>query len=234
MATGQKALLCYAPDTVFYTLNIGYGLAVTQNGGCILVLQNTPQEAHRYGLPYVTRPTFWTWPRAHLQGWSPVQPAWDQRAPIAVLAGTGEQKRLAVMRELSGVLTESGWTVEWSDGTRSLQEYVSLIQHAQLTATTSLTQEAFSVRRLSRWESRTSVTGRVWEGFAAGTCVVTNRASVLDQLGFSPGVHYLDLDRIFQQRDYLQGLSRAEIGAIAYGGQMHFHYLLGSKPKSAG
>lgn len=223
-------VICYAPDTIFYTLNLGYGMAVTQNGGCILMLQNTAEEAHRYGLPRVTHPTFWTWPKHHFQLWSAAPLAYEQRAPVAVLAGTGEPRRIAIMHELSGVLGRSGWTVEWSDGSRTLENHISLVQSAQLIATTSLTQEPFLMSRLSRWESRTSVTGRVWEGFAARTCVITNQASALDQLGFIPGEHYLDLDRVLLEDNYFQNLSPVDLSAIAYHGHTHFHHLLDYQP----
>ena len=54
----------YGHDAIFYTLNIGYGISVTQNGGCILGIQDTAGETHRYGLPLVSRLTFWTWPNS--------------------------------------------------------------------------------------------------------------------------------------------------------------------------
>ena len=220
-------VLCCAPDTVLNSFNLAYGMSVTQNGGLILLLQNTAREGHTCGLPFVTQPTFWTWPTSELEQWRAGTIEKKQREPYAFLAGTGGgSERRVYMRALEENFRRVGWKVFYSDGSLNKSAYISKVGNAECMATTSVVQDVFRRRRLSRWEPSTTVTGRVWEGFAAGTAVITNQATVLDELGFLPGVHYLDIDDVTADPHYFEGVSHLFLEEVGQQGQERFFHLI--------
>ena len=222
-----KIVTC-APDTILWNLNLGYGLLAASTGGVVALTQNTADEAHRYGIPNAVSPVFFTWPRSHQELWTP-ESGWVNRGPLAVLAGTGGLSRRRALEPLEDEFVHSGWTVSWSRGNQSYEDYVRLMASARAIVTTSLVQEEFRWRVLRSWEPRTTVTGRVWEGFKVGAIVVTHECRVLDELGFRIGTHYISLDEFSDAPECLFGLSSADQAAIAKNGQDAFLKVLASE-----
>jgi hypothetical protein len=196
-------------------------------GGATILMGNTCVEAEKFGLIFPSSPQVWIHSDANLLEFRSGKP-FHERQRLAVLAGSGESRRLNLMNLYSNFLESSGWKIISTNHSLAWSDYVALIKSSQMTITTCFLQQAHitgSTNNKNRLPLNT-VTGRVWEGFASGSVVVTNINSVFEALGFVPGKHYLALKEFPSEIHELTFHTSRELEDIAKLGQSHFFNLL--------
>jgi hypothetical protein len=169
-------------------------MLVALTGGATILQSNTKSEGDDFGLVFSSGPHIWTMPRSNLEAFSSQIP-WRKRENIVLLATSGEVRRKLFSEVIKSQLTEQKWKVQGTNHQLSWDEYVDLTKKSQISVTTCWLQQQYIVgsKRLKARIAKTTVTHRVWEGFAAGCVVVTNSNSVFDLLGFEAGVHFIEL-----------------------------------------
>ena len=184
----------FLPDTFSVRFLITTSFLVAFCGGASIVQSNTMEEASTFGIIFPSGPHFWTISKKSSQIFAS-DVNFENRSKIALLAGSGENRRIILMKALSNELIKTGWDVQFSELDKTWADYTLQVRSAQLNVTTCWMQ---TVHQRGSKKSKlkiapTILTHRVVEGFAAGSVVITNRSSVLDFFGFIPGTHYLEL-----------------------------------------
>ena len=202
-------------------------LLVAMCGGATIVATNTVEEAEKFGLIFPSGPHVWVYSDANVLEFKNGIP-FQQRPRLVVLAGSGEIRRLNLMILYANFLDSSGWKFVSTTQSLPWSEYMSVIKNSQITVTTCWLQQAHitgSTNNRNRLPKST-ITGRVWEGFASGSVVVTNSNSVFDALGFVPGKHYLELKELPSEIHEVFLHTSKELETIAKLGQDAFFNLL--------
>ena len=192
-------------------------------GGSVVLQTNTVAEALRFGIINPSGPYIWTMPMSEVREFES-NLSWETREKNALLAGSGEPRRLFFMHSLGEKLLKSQWKVNYSDQSLGWLDYVESVKSAQLVATTCWMQQIHKrgPKFVSRRVADTTLTHRVLEGFASKAVVITSKSSVLDWFGFESGVHYLLLGD-----EQLEGLSQLvpdtdKLKDISDSGNKHF------------
>lgn len=211
---GDTFAVRYLPATCFL---------VALCGGSIILQPNTAQEGEAFGLVFPVGPYLWTMSERNTKAFFSSVEIVD-RPKVALLARTGEMRRIEFMKNLEKRFDENGWGVIGSDGKLSWDEYVSQVKNVRVLVTTNWMHKIHvrGTKRTRERISKTTTTHRVWEGFASGAMVMTQRTSVLDFFGFVPGKHYFEL---WSEDDLNKSLvlpCDEEINQIANSGQELF------------
>ena len=196
-------------------------------GGAMILQPNTVTEAARFGLVFPSGPHIWTMPPKNLKQFES-QVAWVEREKVVLLPSGGEERRRVFMEKVADQMVSSGWEVQSTNKTFAWNEYVGVVKNCRILVTTCWLQQQFLVgsKKTRRRMPTSTVTHRVWEGFAAGCTVVTNSNAVLNELGFIAGVHYIELwnDETLDGSFHLQ--ADFELEKIAAAGHLHFTKLV--------
>jgi hypothetical protein len=183
------------PDTFFFAHSLVSSILVAVCGGAIPLISNSESEATAYGLPNPVSPIFWTWNQSYTKEWGPITP-WAKRRDTALFAASGDERRTSWFQPIKEHLKQQGWEVHESTGRIPWLEYMAQVKTAKLIVTTNSTQAWFFLgpRRYMRRVGESTVTNRTWEAFASATPVLCNSTPHLQELGFIPGTHFLDLN----------------------------------------
>jgi hypothetical protein len=196
-------------------------------GGSIILQPNTPAEAAAFGIVFPAGPFLWTLNDKNYKVFHSDERNID-RPKVVLLAGTGENRRISYMNQLAGKLNRIGWDTTFSNGKLSWDQYLGQSKNASAIATTNWMHKIHirGTKKSRNKIAKSTTTHRVWEGFASGSMVMTQRTEVLDHFGFLPGKHYFEL----WSEDDIQGeivfIDKSEVDRIATSGQKLFLDLL--------
>ena len=202
-------------------------LLVAICGGATILASNTVEEGEKFGLIFPSGPHLWVYSDANLLEFRSAIP-FQERQRLVVLAGSGEIRRINLMNLYSNFLEHTNWIIKSTNHSLSWADYMSVIKNSQMTITTCWLQQSHvtgSTNNKNRLPLNI-VTGRVWEGFASGSVLVTNTNSVFDAYGFEPGKHYLVLEESPSEIHKVFLHTSRELETIAKLGQDHFFNLL--------
>jgi len=208
---GDSFAVRYLPATCFL---------VAFCGGSVILQPNTMAEGEEFGIVFPTGPFLWTMSEKNVTTFYSDLKITD-RPKVVVLAGTGEVRRMRYMRKLATRLKEIGWDSIFSDGKLSWEDYVKQSKNTSAVATTNWMHK-IHVRGTKKTRSKiatSTTTHRVWEGFASGTMVMTQRTKVLDYFGFIPGRHYFELWSEVDLDTQISFVGESQISSIASSGQ---------------
>lgn len=221
-------VICILPDTFYPETMLVSRIFLKRLQGKSVFLQSTSKEAKQFGYLDPVDKVFWTWPRSRLDRFLP-NVSWENRDNVIVLpSDTGDQRRQKLRSEiLSQFQPTQGWRT-LVDGRRSLQEYIKILKTSKICLTTNWVQSQFrsGPSVYAKRVAETHTTGRVWEAFAAGIALVTQRTSVLDSLGFEPNVHYFNLENADDFFSHVLNLPEIDLKEVANNGHARFVSLL--------
>lgn len=183
------------PDGFRLDLTRRTSLILSLTGGSSILLQDNEREASKFGMIFPSSTHFWNWPPSRVSTWrSPTH--WQDRDNIAVIprSGGGDYRSL-VADFMESQLRGAGFEIASSNHKLDWLSYIELQQSARVSVTTCVMQPWYF--KGPRWYRNRipqfTITGRVWEAFAAGNLLITEDNSLLRGLGFLPGVHFLAL-----------------------------------------
>ena len=203
------------PDTFRVANSFGIGVLVSLSQGSILLLQNSEVAARKYGLENIVSPVFWTWSETSLAAWKNSEPLIHRRK-IAAFAASGDPRRTEISRYMADPIQRMGYEIWHTGSSASFDVYRKEAREVPIVITTCWLQPDF-IRGPIWYRKRLSqdtLTGRVWEAFAAKSLLVCNQNSELAELGFFPDEHYIDLPTA-DSAEHWQLPSDSEIQAIA-------------------
>jgi len=211
------------PDTCWVWLSFLSSIVVAIAGGALIVLQSSKQDTKLYGLPHASTKHFWTWSPSALSAWGPQVP-WGERDSVALFAVTTDLYRRAVFQGMSGPVCESGYRVVPTSNLLTWSEYINLNLSSKLVVTTCRLQEAYLVgpERYRKLLPKHTVTGRVWEAFAAGAALVTDDNGILWSFGLFPGEHFVALPDPLSEKESWVLPEESELERIASAGHSRF------------
>lgn len=220
----------FLPDTFYPDAAIFSSVLASLTGGVTAFLQNTADEATAFGYPNAIGPIFWTWPPSRA-GTLDATPSWSSRKDICLLPGgnTGGTARSIMASEFSEqLLSDKRFSTFVTDGSLSETEYLSALDVAKLSMTANFVQDNFNIGWKAYRERMTdeTTTGRVWEAFSRGQVLVCNETRVLNELGFFPGLHYVELATVLDGSFPLARFTDRQLEGIAAAGQGRFMELL--------
>jgi hypothetical protein len=189
------------------------------------MIQNTKSEAKKFGLVYPSDPQLWSYSMSTINQFVNAMRLTEKKK-IAVIALSGERRRITMMNNLKEILILRGWKVKSTDHSLDWRAYINLIKSSQITATTCWLHKIHingSIKNRSRLPD-TSLTGRVFEGFASSSAVFTTPSSVLDFLGFKAGTHYILIPNEFE-KELLEFTIPDTFELESIGKAGHDHYL---------
>jgi len=169
-------------------------ILVAMCGGSTIMQANTADQGRKFGLVFPSGPHIWTLPPTQFMSFNSDVP-WIAREPKVLLAVSSDPRRISLMNKISNSLSEVGWNINLSKLDLNWIDYTNFVKNSQVVITTCWMYQVHITgpRRLRTRIPATTVTHRVWEGFAAGAVVVTNSNAVFDSLGFVAGIHYVEL-----------------------------------------
>jgi hypothetical protein len=133
--------------------------------------------------------------------------SWEEKGNICLLASgqSATSVRIQNINKLAEKMRSVNVEVKYSNGVLSEGQYIEQIALTKFYATTNLVQDTFlfGPGYYRKRMSQTTITGRTWDAFAGGVVLITNNCEVLAELGFIPGVHFLDLDKIISDNFYI-------------------------------
>ena len=196
-------------------------LLVALSGGAIIVQPNTSEEAELFGLVHPVGPIIWTITPSILHQYSS-DTTWANRGKVALIANSGETRRFNAMLSLRNKLEIEGFGIQTSNHQLDWLGYLNVLGKVQVVATTNWVQAEHKIgpKKLKRRISEFNVTHRVWDGFAAGSVVITNNCLTLQALGILPGVHFIELDEIILNHSQIP--ETKILSEIAHNGHTRF------------
>lgn len=204
-------------------------LLVALTGGSTILQSNTKLEGDAFGLIFSSGPHLWTMPKKNLEVFSSSIP-WMQREKSVLVASSGEVRRRVFSKIIATQLSQQNWKIQSTNHQLAWEEYVELSKSSQISITTCWLQQQYIAgsRKTKAKIARTTVTHRVWEGFAAGCVVVTNSNSVFDAFGFVAGIHFIELWSEFELFENIQLPNEIELEKIAAAGHDLFSRIVRS------
>lgn len=227
-------VICILPDTFYPETMLVARIFLSRLRGISIFLQSTSDEARCFGYPNPVDKVFWTWPRARSKRFQPAV-SWDQRQNTIILpSDTGDQRRQQLRTEILSQIPPNGKWTTLIDGRRSREEYIEILRTSKICVTTNWVQSQFKSGpwKYAKRVPEAHTTGRVWEAFAAGVALVTQRTGVLDALGFEPNVHYFHLANATEFFPQILSLQDVTIQNVARNGHDHFENLLRNSQSS--
>jgi len=193
-------------------------------GGCTVMMANTKIEAEKFGLIHPSDPQLWSYSLLTISKFSEAK-EFSEREKIAVVAFSGESRRILMMEDMIKVLHSRGWQVKITAHSLDWFHYINLIKSSRITVTTCWLQRVHvnGSKKNRQRLPETSLTGRVLEGFASRSAVFTTPSSTLDFLGFEDGIHYVAIPEKFEKK--LQDFTfpgPKELESIGKAGHEHF------------
>lgn len=224
------------PDSYYLKVNLLVKiLEIVSSNLSIFVLQNTRRELMSYGFKNIISPAFWTWPKNQQETWA-TNDEWHQRDRKVLIAASGGCKKrllfgkkyIAIFQKQKYKIIETNFSLSWND-------YVKEVKSARYIFTTCYLQEAY-ITNSEAYNSRISkytVTGRALEALYAGAVLLTNNNKILNEMGFFPNVHFIDIDELELaniQQSHIENLFNENTASkIARNGKKQFEYLLSNK-----
>ncbi len=201
-------------------------LLTSSTGGRHIFLQNTKTECEIYGYSNSLSPIFWTFPSFRSNAYLPIKP-WSERQNLCIFPSPGadpEYRKYVTKKIINKILPKNFQKI--IAGEIPYKGYINTLRVAKIYVTTCKVQKGYWVgpQIYKRKMSKTTVTGQAWEAFAAGIALITNSNKVFNELGFEPGVHYIDLDTILCENSVL--CSDERLQTIAKNGHELFLKLL--------
>ena len=200
---------------------------VSFSGGLHPMIVNSPQSAMRFGLPNPTGPHFWTLPSFGGEIEEPL--GWNQKEQLAIGSKSGETKRVEMIECLIPELERNGYRLTWSHSSElPYSVYLDALRQSKIAIVPTMLQAEYQSgpRGYRKKLSETILTGRVWESFASGCALLTNKNQDLEDLGFEPMVHYVPIPFLFDSELSWQLPSDATLSRIAEMGRKRFIDLL--------
>lgn len=198
-------------------------------GGCVLSGPNTIEEMVRYGYSNVVSPVIFVEVVFKILEASTSQIPFTERQDTCLIASgpSATSIRRFYMKELTKSLGKTKYRVSESDGSLSIENYIALLGNVKFYATTNKVQEMYWIgpRFYQNKISKNTLTGRSYNGFAAGLVVITNMCDALIKMGFIKNIHYLDLDEIINNPFYVFP-KEAELVKIASNGRLQLIKIL--------
>lgn len=215
-------VIAFLPDTFYPDAAIVASALASITGGVTVFLQHTSSEAEVYGYANVVDSIFWTWPKSRLEQVN-VFLHWDKRHDRAVLPHTntgGKVREIAVSKFRRDLNIGSRYETVITGGELEPFDYIALMSKSKLCMTTNLVQDTFfrGSRKQRERVSKTVTTGRVWEAFFTGVALVANETEVLFKMGFIPGVHYVSLDKLENEKSGINIYTDQDLEKIAWMG----------------
>ena len=220
LSTARKRKLriwVFLADLYWLRMTLMSSILVAGTGGIHPMLTNSAPEARRYGLPRPVGPLFWTLPQLHREDGS--LPDWESKHQLALGSASGDPRRKDIISQILPSLQAQGFLFRWSNSMEiPYGTYLSLLSQSKLALVPTLLQEEFQKGHPSYRKrlSKTIVTGRVFETFAAGTVLTTNFNQNLEDWGFSAGTHYLLLPESEREIERWRCPPEEELRAIAF------------------
>lgn len=216
----------FLADLYWLRMTLMSSILVAGTGGLHPMLTNSTPEARRYGLPRPVGPLFWTLPQLHREDCS--LPDWESKHQLALGSASGDPRRKDIISQVLPSLQAQGFLFRWSNSLEiPYSTYLSLLSQSKLALVPTLLQEEFQKGHLRYRKrlSKTIVTGRVFETFAAKTALVTNFNRNLEDWGFSAGTHYLIMPEGERDIERWKCPPDEELRAIAFRAHSHWRYL---------
>jgi hypothetical protein len=205
------------------------GIYVAITGGVTIFLQSSTKEAAKFGYPFPVSPIFWTFPKARYsfhQNFNSKTP-WETRKNQLILpsGGVDSHKRIEIGNLLEAKVMPQHYSYVKAGGL-PYHNYLELLSQSKLYFTTNLVQPQFLIgpRIYKSRIHEYTVTGQVWEAFASGCVVITNKCEALEEYGFIAFTHYLDLDELISEQNKLP--TDNQLMEIAKTGNLLFEKLI--------
>jgi len=224
----NKPIWFMAGDTYNLHLIIAASILVSKCGGSIILQQNTREEALKFGIPFPSGPHIWLFNPDNLYLFISETP-WISRPNQILFAVSGDDQRQMLYEKSRQKLVNLGWNVVPGNHQYDWPSYRELNKQTRINVILSLRQSAIEkrLRFLRQRASQYTVSSRVFEGFCAGSLVVTNTNPILEKLGFEPNLHYLDANLFFE--DDFEMPSDESLQHIAQAGSNFFIDLVKSR-----
>lgn len=226
--------LIFLPDTCDPEVALITDLLTKKQGGATVFLQSTEEEARKFGYRNPATNVFWTWPSSRISAYEPLT-QWKQRANRMVLASsfTDSSRRSLMTSSYQQVHQHfPNWSAKY-DGGLSRRAYSQLMSQSKICVTTNTLPPTFVLpfkfyrQKIPAFHT----TGRVWEAFAFGCLLVCQQTKNLEELGFLPGVHFVELGPPGEPLCNVTMLTDAEMKKIARNGQERFRSSAKKEPK---
>ena len=195
------------PDSFYVDAAIISTMLTRITGGIHIFLGNSRGELEKYGYSNIVSPVIWPPMIFKIVESNISKRKWEEKENICLLA-SGESAtpvRIRNINKLAEKMLAANIKIKYSNGALSEDQYVEMISLTKFYATTNLVQDTFlfGPGYYRNKMSQTTITGRTWDAFAGGVVLITNNCEVLAELGFMPGVHFLDLDKITSDNFYI-------------------------------
>ena len=202
--------LIFLPDTCDPEVALITDLLTKKQGGATVFLQSTEEEARKFGYR-------------------------NPRANRMVLASsfTDSSRRSLMTSSYQQVQQRfPNWSAKY-DGGLSRRAYSQLMSQSKICVTTNTLPPTFVLPFKFYREKLPAfhTTGRVWEAFAFGCLLVCQQTKNLEELGFLPGIHFVELGPPGDPLCNVKVLTDAEMEKIARNGQERFRSSAKKEPK---
>lgn len=230
---GRRGLQLHlvVPDTFWVRLNYLVEIIHLYAAGSKIVLQNSRQEAEKYGLHNVCSPLFWNFPLGVIEEWAIGRQWRERRNHFLVASWASHNTRKTILEPFVEKLKSEAHEVRFSDHSLTWENYIREAADVRYVVTTCALQDSFKIgpRYYKNLLPDSAITGRVWEAFAAGALLICDGSNFLTQLGFIAGEHFLNLPVEADDR-WLPSPDSCE--KIAERGHLRFMELISSESKS--
>lgn len=191
-------------------------------GGCILGGPNTRKEMVQYGYSNAVSPVIFVEIVYKILEADTSQIPFNKRQNTCLVASgpSATNIRRQFMERLTKSFKNTKYEISESDGSLSIEDYIAKLGNVKFYATTNMVQEIYWIgpQVYQNKISKTTLTGRSYNGFAAGLVVITNTCDALIEMGFIRNIHYLDLDEIISNQRYIFP-DESELSQIANNGR---------------
>ncbi len=215
-------------DTYRLETLIAASILVAKCGGAIILQQNTKQEATKFGIPFPSGPHIWLLNRGNVSLFHS-DTNWQNRKKTMIFGISGDENREKLFSKLKNSSNLIDWEIIPTSHQFSFNAYRELTKQAKVSVITNTRQYAINkrIRFLRKYASNYLVGSRIFEGFCAGCLVITNTCPTLTELGFKPGIHFLDCD-LWESENFLIPDEKT-LNEIANKGKQLFFSLVDSR-----
>jgi hypothetical protein len=218
----RMTIMVLLGDTYYPDVAIIAQILTFRVGGCILGGPNTTKEMVRYGYSNAVSPVIFIEIIYKILEASTSQISFSDRQDTCLVASgpSATSIRRYYMDRLAESLVRTKYQISESDGSLSIENYIAKLGNVKFYATTNMVQEIYWIgpQFYQNRISKSTLTGRSYNGFAAGLVVITNTCDALIEMGFIRNIHYLDLDEIISNQRYVFP-DESELSKIASNGR---------------
>ena len=210
----------FPPDGASLDYMIRNSILVSKCGGGFFCQTNTTEQMRQFGVPHSMGPVIWTVEREindrefHVENFS-------EKKKMGLLAGSGGGKsRKLLTQNIKPQLEKLGYKCCYTTQSLPWHEYVELVKASSIVVTTSDLQDTHTRRMWMFGNSlpKTTLTDRILEGFQSRSLIITTHDCSLIELGFVPGVHFLEITNISNPISEIENLDTEIVEQIALAG----------------